>query len=237
MTGAAWFVAGLWVLRSFDNTVLAFVGVLMLLWAGLKAIILAFIYGAALYALLFRRDMFGAVAERRHIARVNARITRDLEAGQVDRAMDRIHGLLCSYPDNFGLRRRLGIYLIDLDRKADAGRFLMLHPDPTADERDAIRAFYKANGNDPYQILRKAVRSHSGPGFSKASQRILLQLYRSVEREADQQSWIYQAVGTYLGRAFPGRFWAVWYEYRAVIIEIAVFAVIIILFFILNERG
>jgi len=77
---------------------------------------------APLYALTLHRDMFRFVAERRHIARINIRISREIEAGKVERAMDRLHGLISRYPDNMGLRRRLGIYLMDSGHHAEAGR-------------------------------------------------------------------------------------------------------------------
>ncbi len=219
--GVAWFLSGRWVLHSFNDSALGFVGAAMMLWAGVKALILLATYGIALYAALFRRHWFGHVAERRHIARVNARITRDLEAGDVARAMDRMRGLLCAYPDNMGLRRRLAIYLMDAGQMAAAGRYIMLHPAPTAQEREAIRAFYKANGHDPFQILRKTVRGIRGPGLSRGSQRVLLRLYRSIDRPADRQSWLYRAVGRYLAYMLRPRAQVIWEDHRATVIETA----------------
>ncbi|MDX8351109.1 DUF6584 family protein [Cognatiyoonia sp. IB215182] len=235
VTGAAWAVAGFWVLQAFNTSILGFIGALMLLWAGFKALILLVIYGAALYALTLRQDMFRFVAERRHIARINTRITRDLEAGKVERAMDRLHGLISCYPDNMGLRRRLGIYLMEGGRHAEAGRFLILHPAPTEEERGAIRAFYHANGDDPFQILRKSIKGVSGAGLSKASQRVLLQLYAQVHRDADQRSWVYRAVGAYLHHVMPAPRVAFWREHKDLILEVAVFCVVVAFFFVMSR--
>ncbi|MEO0930624.1 MAG: DUF6584 family protein [Pseudomonadota bacterium] len=237
LTGAIWLITGLWVLKVYNNSGWGFLGAAMILWAGFKALLFLITYAIVIYAAAFQPKMFGAVAERRHIARVNARIIRDLETGEVSRAIDRIHGLLCQYPDNMGLRRRLGIYLMQEGRIAEAGRFLMLHPAPTAQERQAIGAFCEANGNDPYQIMRKALRGISGAGLSKQSQHVLQQLYRSIDREADKRAWLYRAVSAYLARAFPNPVADFWSRHRAMVIECAVFAVTLILLLILGNRG
>lgn len=220
--GVAWFLTGRWVLLGFNDSALGFVGAAMMIWAGFKGLILLGIYGIALYAVLFQRHWFGHVAERRHIARVNARITRDLEAGDIARARDRMRGLLCAYPDNMGLRRRLALYLMEDGQLAAAGRCIMLHPLPTAQEQAAIRAFYKANGHDPFQIMRKAVRGVSGLGLSRGSQRVLLRLYRSIERPADRQSWLYRAVGRYLAYKQRPRAQVLWEDHRGTVIEMAI---------------
>lgn len=231
LLGFAWYLLGLWVFRQFNESAVGFLGVVILLWAGVRALILLGIYGYALYALLFRQEWFVSVAERRHITRVNGRIERDLEAGRTALAMDRLHGLLVSYPDNMGLRRRLSLYLMEEGRLADAGRFLALHPNPTDTEREAVRAFCEANGNDPFQILRKVIRGIDGLGLSRASRAALQAFYENVARDADKASWVYLSVDRYL--RYSSRKWSAmfWENYRTALIEVCVLALAATFFF------
>lgn len=151
-------IGGYWILTTFNESFLGFFGVVMLLWAGLKAVIVLAIYGFAIFALLFRRHWFANTVERRLMKRLKVRMDRDIETGQVNRAMDRAHGMLCRYPHHRALRRRLASLLIAEDRWADAGRHLIYLPDLMDIEKQAVAAFCKANGHDPFQILRKSLK-------------------------------------------------------------------------------
>lgn len=149
---------GYWVFTSFNESFLGFLGVVMLLWAALKALIVLAIYGFVIFALLFRQSWFANTVERRLMKRLKVRMDRDIETGKVNRAMDRAHGMLCRYPHHGALRRRLASLLIAEDRLADAGRHLIYLPDLMEIEKQAVAAFCKANGHDPFQILRKSLK-------------------------------------------------------------------------------
>ena len=226
-----WLLAGYAVLQRFDGHAVGFAGVPMMLWGGfVKLGVLALIYGIALHAAAFYPDRFRHVAERRHIARVNARIDRDLEAVQIDRAMDRLHGLLCAYPDNLMLRWRLATFLQAEGRLAEAGRHLALMPDPGPDEKQAIAAFCKANGHDPFQIMRKAVRGFYGPDLPKESRERLRDLHQTIDRPQDRRSWLYHAVGAYVDWSFKSPWRTALKRYRGVSIELGLLAAVGLVF-------
>ncbi|MFQ6549600.1 DUF6584 family protein [Aestuariibius sp. 2305UL40-4] len=229
--GVLWLIAGYWVLQRFDDSALGFVGILMMLWGGfVKLGIVVLIYGFVLYAAAFRRQTFVYVNERRHIARVNGRIDRDLEAGQIGRAMDRLHGLLCAYPDNLMLRWRLAMFLQAEGRLVEAGRHLALMPDPGPEEQVAIAAFCKANGHDPFQIMRKAVRGFYGPDLPRGSQARLRDLHRAIDRPQDKASWLYHAVGRYIDWSFRSRPREALKRYSGALIELGVLAGLLVVF-------
>lgn len=205
----------------------------MMLWGGLfHGIVLIGTYGFALYALLFRREWFASVAERRHIERVNRRIERDLETGEVDRAMDRLHGLLCSYPDNLMLRWRLAVHLIAEDRKAEAGRHLVLQSNTSEEEREAVAAFCTANGHDPFQILRKVVRGMNGADLPRTAREKLRDIHHAITRESDRASQLYYAVEQYLNHSFRSRFSVLQDEYRSSCVEMGLLLSVLLVLFI-----
>ncbi len=151
-------VGGYWIFTAFNESFLGFLGVLMLLWAGVKALIIFAIYGFAIYAYLFRRHWFANVTEKRLMDRLKNRMDRDIETGNIGRAMDRAHGMLCRYPHHRALRRRLASLLIAEERFAEAGRHLIYLPNLMEIEKQAVSVFYEANGHDPFQILRKSLK-------------------------------------------------------------------------------
>lgn len=215
---------GYWVFKTFNESAWGFVGVAMMLWGGLfHGMILLFIYGFAGYAALFRPDWFQRVLERRHIERVNGRIEKDLLNGDVDKALDRLRGLLSIYRENFTLRRRLAALLIEQDQLAAAGQLIILHPRPTPPEQKAILAFKEANGNDAFQFLRKTIKGVSGQNLSKKSRLILEELHRQIDDEQGQASWQYRLVQQYLDYTLRRPYWQViWAEHRNVLIELMI---------------
>ncbi|MCB1515914.1 MAG: hypothetical protein H6876_04560 [Hyphomicrobiaceae bacterium] len=230
LTAAFFLAVGYWIFRTYDESVVGFVGVVMMLWGGLfKGIILFGIYGFALFALLFKRDWFAHVAERNHIRKVESRITKDLEEEREASADDRLHGLLCAYPDNMHLRRSLAARMIKRDELIAAGKLLALHPSPTRIELAAIHMFCKSNGHDPFQIMRKAIKGVGGPHLSTESRLKLHDLHRAITREADKNAWQWRAVDQYLNNTLLKTKWRYLVDdYRHSMLELLIAAAIFV---------
>lgn len=167
-------IGGYWVTNTFNESILGFLGVLMMIWGGFKALIVLAIYGFAIYAALFRRDWFENTIERRLMQRLKTRMDKDIETGQLKRAMDRAHGMLIRYPYHQALRRRLASLLIAEARLAEAGRHLIYLPNLMDVEKQAVSAFCKAQGHDPIHILRKSLKGLRLIGLSPWDDRELL---------------------------------------------------------------
>ncbi|WP_030326820.1 DUF6584 family protein [Streptomyces sp. NRRL B-3229] len=75
-----------------------------------------------------------------------ARVDADLAAGRVPVARQRLRGLVSSFPCDLTLRRRLAeVYRLYGDA-AEAGRWMFLEEDRTADETAAFEARYGTSG-------------------------------------------------------------------------------------------
>lgn len=81
------------------------------------------------------------------------RIEREIAAGDLGRARDRLHGLIATYPDDLALRQRLGDVYWQLHYPAMAGRYWYLEEDRTPDRIQARAAFEGSCGDDAVQIL------------------------------------------------------------------------------------
>lgn len=190
-------MGGYWIYTTFNNSGLGFLGVLMLLWAGVKAIILVAIYGFAAFALLFRPHWFANTVERRLMQRLKRRMDLDIETGQISRAMDRAHGMLVRYPYHRALRRRLASLLIADDRLAEAGKHLIYLPNLMEVEQQAVTAFCKANGHDPFQILRKSLKGMRLAGLSPWDDRDLLMAALPEDHPLYEEAKSYDPDGYY----------------------------------------
>ena len=81
------------------------------------------------------------------------RIEAEIDAGQLGRARERLHGLLRTYPEDTAIRRRLGDVYCRLQYPEMAGRYWYLEEDETEEMRAARYAFEHACGHDPMEIL------------------------------------------------------------------------------------
>ncbi|MET9802957.1 DUF6584 family protein [Streptomyces sp. NPDC006368] len=72
-----------------------------------------------------------------------ARVDADLAAGRVPMARQRLRGLVSSFPDDLGLRRRLAEVYRLYGEPAEAGRWMYLEEDRDADETAAFEARYR----------------------------------------------------------------------------------------------
>lgn len=83
------------------------------------------------------------------------RVERDIAAGNLGRARDRLHGLVWQYPDDLSLRERLAEVYWQLQFPAMAGCYWYLHEPSTEARQRAVREFEHACGNDPLHLLTR----------------------------------------------------------------------------------
>ncbi|MGG0729448.1 DUF6584 family protein [Bacillus paramycoides] len=82
------------------------------------------------------------------------KIENDIENKNLGKARDRLHGLIATYPNELGFRKRLGDIYYTLQYPEMAGRYWYLEKDKTGVMHEACRQFEKSMGNDPYHIIR-----------------------------------------------------------------------------------
>jgi hypothetical protein len=81
------------------------------------------------------------------------KVEREIAAGNLGKARDRLQGLLVTYPDDLTLRRRLGDVYWELQHPAMAGRYWYLEEYKTAAMAAACQAFEHSCGNRSLEIL------------------------------------------------------------------------------------
>ena len=83
------------------------------------------------------------------------RIERDIAAGNLGKARDRLHGLILSYPEDLSLRFRLAEVYRQLQYPAMAGRYWYLEEQRTEEMRQAVAEFERECGNEPWLIANR----------------------------------------------------------------------------------
>jgi hypothetical protein len=83
-----------------------------------------------------------------------AQVERDVAAGDLGKARDRLHGLLATYPDNLTVREQLGAIYWALRYPAMAGRYWYLVEEKSSEMEDACRVFERAFGGKPQRLLQ-----------------------------------------------------------------------------------
>ncbi len=81
------------------------------------------------------------------------KVESDIQAGDLGKARDRIHGLIASYPDHLELRKRLGQIYWRLQMPEMAGRFWYLEEHKDENMARACNRFEAQFGNDPVFII------------------------------------------------------------------------------------
>jgi hypothetical protein len=81
------------------------------------------------------------------------RIYSDIEAGDLGKARDRLHGLLYTYPNDLHIRELLGDVYWRLQFPAMAGRYWYLTEVKGEHVETAKTAFEKSVGKDPTRIM------------------------------------------------------------------------------------
>jgi hypothetical protein len=88
------------------------------------------------------------------------KIEREIQAGRLGIARDRLHGLLSTYPEDLRLRSRLGDVYWLLGYPVEAGRFWFFDNPIEGDKQAAVDAFIRACRSDSAEILRR-LKVHS----------------------------------------------------------------------------
>lgn len=83
-----------------------------------------------------------------------ASIKDDIAHNRLGRAIDRLHGLLSTYPDDLLIRRDLARVYHVLQNQQMAGRYWYLEEEKTTEMQHACAVFEKACGSDPQALLR-----------------------------------------------------------------------------------
>ncbi len=81
------------------------------------------------------------------------RVRRDVTAGNLGRARDRLHGLLATHPNDLRLRGELARIYAKLGFPAMAGRYWYLEALPDPEMQAACREFERSCGHDPLRML------------------------------------------------------------------------------------
>ncbi|MFC8362967.1 DUF6584 family protein [Streptomyces griseorubiginosus] len=96
-----------------------------------------------------------------------ARVDADLAAGRVPVARRRLRGLVSSFPRDLTLRRRLAeVYRLYGDA-AEAGRWMFLEEDRTADETAAFEARYRSAGRRMRSLAWRGPEAPAATSFAE----------------------------------------------------------------------
>ncbi|MGG4489830.1 DUF6584 family protein [Metabacillus idriensis] len=82
------------------------------------------------------------------------KIEEDIKKNDLGKARDRLHGLISTYPNELGLRRKLGDIYFTLKYPSMAGRYWYLEKNKTPEMIKACIQFEKTMGNDTFLIAR-----------------------------------------------------------------------------------
>jgi len=81
------------------------------------------------------------------------KVDKEIAAGDLGKARDRLQGLLRTYPNNLKIRYKLGEIFWRLQYPAMAGRYWYLEEPASAEMQSAREAFEKSCGNNPICML------------------------------------------------------------------------------------
>ena len=81
------------------------------------------------------------------------RVDNDLDKGLKKRAIDRLHGLIKTYPDELVFRTKLGHIYLDIGFKDNAGQFFILEQDRTNEMDKAVTIYLDSVNKSGWKIL------------------------------------------------------------------------------------
>ncbi|MFC8761300.1 DUF6584 family protein [Streptomyces sp. NPDC057193] len=96
-----------------------------------------------------------------------ARVDADIAAGRIPMARQRLRGLVSSYPRDLPLRRRLAEVYRMYGDAAEAGRWMYLEEDRTAEETAAFEARYKSPGRRMKALAWRGPETLAGTTFAE----------------------------------------------------------------------
>lgn len=82
------------------------------------------------------------------------KVQNDIDTGNLGKARDRLHGLINTYPNDLGLRVKLGDIYWRLQLPEMAGRYWYLEENKSEQVQSACQFFEKTCKNNPLEILR-----------------------------------------------------------------------------------
>lgn len=83
------------------------------------------------------------------------KIEREVAEGKLGIALDRLHGLSLTYPEDLSLRSRQGDIYSILGQPIEAGRCWILDEDSTEEKTEAIDVFLRSCNHHPVAILKR----------------------------------------------------------------------------------
>ena len=190
---------GFHIVNNFNDNFFGFVGFISIFWGCFKILIGSIIYGITIWAMIYRPESFIHVQRKRILERILKRAAKDIEFGNLQKAKDRLHGLISKYPNFLEIRFELSnIYLRENDLK-NAGRYLYFKPNPNKQECLYINHFENCLGNSAFQILRRiSIPSKIDIESVRVSKRKISELVEKVQIESERRSWIVNEYTRYL---------------------------------------
>jgi hypothetical protein len=221
--GCLFIYLGRYIMVQFNESSFGLAGLAAIIWGGFKVFIGVWIYGIALWALMFRPESYKDIKEKRRMAALLKKVERDLQSNNIKKAKDRVHGFIMKYPNDLKLKYELAkLYLRDSD-PCNAGRYLYLKPRPSQEEKECIKQFEKANGDDPFEILRKISKpSKISRDFVVESRNSLTQLVKRIKTQSQVNSWIVREYSYHLDEIDVPFYKKIWVDEKDVIIHVAI---------------
>ncbi|WKZ58843.1 MAG: hypothetical protein QY309_13390 [Cyclobacteriaceae bacterium] len=81
------------------------------------------------------------------------RVDNDLDKGLKKRAIDRLHGLIKTYPDELRFRTKLGHIYLGIGFKDNAGQYFLLEKDRTIEMDEAVTIYLDSVNKSGWKIL------------------------------------------------------------------------------------
>jgi hypothetical protein len=122
------------------------------------------------------------------------RIKRDFDAGDFEKARDRLHGLVNAHPEDLELRGLLGDVYARLGDPVRAGQFWYFIENKTHEMLDACKQFERHCGNHPPTIAKRLRWSGDIESVPCPRAREMLK-QRPVKREAGCGTVVFGIVG------------------------------------------
>lgn len=221
--GSLFVFLGRYIMTTFNENAFGHVGLVAIMWGGVKLFIGVVIYGIALWALVFRPDSFKNAKQDKMLATLLKRVTGDLQSNNIARAKDRLHGAILKYPNNIRVKHELAkLYLLE-DDSINAGRYLYLKSNLSKREKECISNFETSKGNDSFHILRSITKpSKIDAEFVNESSRRLAHLVRESTKGSHAKSWIVRAYASYLEALNIPWHRKLWRDEKDIIVNVAI---------------